>query len=351
MVVACPPSRRAGSAGGAVRAFPAAVGQQPPSHPTLVLAPASLKRIAAECRRVELAASLQNEHGDLTNGIGGGFRGDVSLGQSREATAACGSVGTPQLGVGRNRQPVPEMRLSSAEAASAALGCPRKFRPNLSLSPRSPRTALGTTRSCAQERCDEVDKQNLARCIEALYQHRKSTLRFLRRCEDSDDLCALQRALDPQPVRVFHHSCDDGGDKAGGGVCGGGKGSVGRAHRRRSRIVSTCELKQAERSSCSRTRGETENTPRACRVGSVGIRGSSENCCDGGLLRSQNLIAMKNAESENAVDHPGDDSGGVVPQCGTQRGDTTHCCTPQRVSSRQSRVVAFAFADCSQPVN
>mmetsp|Transcript_85721 Transcript_85721/g.276653 ORF Transcript_85721/g.276653 Transcript_85721/m.276653 type:complete len:355 (+) Transcript_85721:61-1125(+) len=48
---------------------------------------------------------------------------------------------------------------------------------------------------------DEAEKQQVADCIDALYRHRKATLRFLRRCEDTQDLLALQQVLDPQPRR------------------------------------------------------------------------------------------------------------------------------------------------------
>mmetsp|Transcript_108332 Transcript_108332/g.170860 ORF Transcript_108332/g.170860 Transcript_108332/m.170860 type:complete len:221 (-) Transcript_108332:194-856(-) len=49
----------------------------------------------------------------------------------------------------------------------------------------------------------ELERQEVAGCIEALFKHRKATLRFLRRCEQPEELLALQDALDPQPRRVL----------------------------------------------------------------------------------------------------------------------------------------------------
>lgn len=49
---------------------------------------------------------------------------------------------------------------------------------------------------------DRAQQQELTETIEALYRHRKATLRFLRRCEDSKELLLLQKLLDPQPRRV-----------------------------------------------------------------------------------------------------------------------------------------------------
>jgi len=68
--------------------------------------------------------------------------------------------------------------------------------------PRS--SALGTPRQARlrlQAR-QEAERKEVADCIEALFKQRKATLRFLRRCEEPQELLALQGALDPQPRRT-----------------------------------------------------------------------------------------------------------------------------------------------------
>merc|ERR1740121_2140559 len=49
-------------------------------------------------------------------------------------------------------------------------------------------------------RQQDAERQALAEGIEALFRQRKATLRYLRRCEDSSALLALQRALTPGPA-------------------------------------------------------------------------------------------------------------------------------------------------------
>lgn len=66
--------------------------------------------------------------------------------------------------------------------------------------PRTPRTAQqALLRWRAQE---EEKRRDLAQSLDALYRHRKATLRFLRRCEAAKEIEVLQNALDPQPRRV-----------------------------------------------------------------------------------------------------------------------------------------------------
>lgn len=65
-----------------------------------------------------------------------------------------------------------------------------------SWTPRTPRQALVAWKAYA-----EAERQEVSEWIDALYKHRKQTLRFWRRCEDADDLCVLQQTLDPQPRR------------------------------------------------------------------------------------------------------------------------------------------------------
>jgi len=70
--------------------------------------------------------------------------------------------------------------------------------------PRNHWTARTPQQQMLQWKAEEVaEKQELSECLDALYRHRKSTLRFLRRCEDEQDLNALQTALDPQPRRIL----------------------------------------------------------------------------------------------------------------------------------------------------
>eukprot|EP00930_Biecheleria_cincta_P050849 TRINITY_DN36021_c0_g1_i1.p1 TRINITY_DN36021_c0_g1~~TRINITY_DN36021_c0_g1_i1.p1 ORF type:complete len:303 (-),score=19.82 TRINITY_DN36021_c0_g1_i1:155-1063(-) len=70
--------------------------------------------------------------------------------------------------------------------------------PRSSGTPRTPQQAL------LQWKADDfAEKQELSECMDALYKQRKSTLRFLRRCENTRELKALQTALDPQPRRTI----------------------------------------------------------------------------------------------------------------------------------------------------
>mmetsp|Transcript_26409 Transcript_26409/g.46765 ORF Transcript_26409/g.46765 Transcript_26409/m.46765 type:complete len:297 (+) Transcript_26409:109-999(+) len=62
--------------------------------------------------------------------------------------------------------------------------------------PRTPQQAM------LQWRAEEfAEKQEVSECMDALFRHRKATLRFLRRCEDAKQFSALQTALCPMPRR------------------------------------------------------------------------------------------------------------------------------------------------------
>ncbi|CAE7903656.1 unnamed protein product [Symbiodinium microadriaticum] len=94
--------------------------------------------------------------------------------------------------------------------AEDAVDRPAQIRPR---SPRTPGTPRPSESGRASDRTSprpsprpsrEVRRgqdSELSQCIDALYRHRKETLRFLRRCEDSRDLKLLRAALDPQPLR------------------------------------------------------------------------------------------------------------------------------------------------------
>lgn len=109
---------------------------------------------------------------------------------------------TPRCSTPRDRAPgcsTPRSRCASTPrggvGGGGALGTPRCA---LQMTPH------GTLQQALAERHlhEEAERQEVTECMEALYKHRKETLRFLRRCEDTRELSALQAVLDPQPKRV-----------------------------------------------------------------------------------------------------------------------------------------------------
>lgn len=99
----------------------------------------------------------------------------------------------------RARQPPftshPMNRTAFGRKPHIVLEAPRS--PVADLWNRSPGQAL-----VEQMRQEQIARDEVAMCIEALYKQRKATLRLLRRCEDMSDLDALRRLLDPQPHRT-----------------------------------------------------------------------------------------------------------------------------------------------------
>eukprot|EP00439_Symbiodinium_sp_Y106_P030633 s6374_g3.t1 len=91
--------------------------------------------------------------------------------------------------------------------AEDAVDRPAQIRPRSPRTPGTPRpseSGRASDRPSPRPRSREARKgqdSELSQCIDALYRHRKETLRFLRRCEDSRDLKLLRAALDPQPFR------------------------------------------------------------------------------------------------------------------------------------------------------
>jgi len=101
------------------------------------------------------------------------------------------SCGTPRA----SRRPAWSCR--GGTPRSSGVGSTGHGRASCGWTPRTPTQALA-----AWQARDEAERQEVADGLEALYRHRKATLRYLRRCEDADDLDALQRLLDPQPHRI-----------------------------------------------------------------------------------------------------------------------------------------------------
>jgi len=97
-----------------------------------------------------------------------------------------------------SRPQTPQPRTPRTPQTARTPGWSPVWTPRSSGTPRTPQQAL------LQWKADDfAEKQELSECIDALYKQRKSTLRFLRRCENTQELKALQTALDPQPRRTI----------------------------------------------------------------------------------------------------------------------------------------------------
>lgn len=135
--------------------------------------------------------------------------GGSSCSQAR--SGACARYGRPPL-------PSEPMGATVSAPGYTPASRPQTPQPRTPRTPRTPRNpgwspacsprSSGTPRTVQQallqwKADDFAEQQELSECIDALYKQRKSTLRFLRRCENAQELKTLQTTLDPQPHRII----------------------------------------------------------------------------------------------------------------------------------------------------
>lgn len=144
-----------------------------------------------------------------------------------EPTTRCST--SSSVGYARSKPPIPASPMLGARASQKQRQTAGDH-PQTPRTPRStgkapcwtpiwtPRPGSGSSTPCRSPRTpqqailqwkaiDYAEKQEVSESLDALYRHRKATLRYLRRCEDAKELLSLQQALNPQPKRFLGSSC------------------------------------------------------------------------------------------------------------------------------------------------